>query len=116
MYRETSSRSSIRSKKLNEFRRRFLRRPVSREPRNTGPKVPVDPRPSGYTVRDFLDDGEYLNAYEFAKAQGKPLMFGYGGTTSSGIRNPPVAYTDVSSADGIVDGVMMFVGRGLCLA
>ena len=43
-------------------------------------------------------------------------MFGYGGTTSGGIRNPPVAYTDVSSADGIIDGVMLFVGRGLCLA
>ena len=77
-YRETvSSRSSIRSK-TNEFKKKVLAPPGFREPRNTGPKVPVDPRLSGYTVRDFLDDGEYLNAYEFATRR-RPLMFGYGG-------------------------------------
>ena len=73
-------------------RRRFLRRRVSASRATLAQKfLSIRARPATPSG-DFLDDGEYLNAYEFAKAQGAADVWLWR-NNDGGIRNPHLSHT-----------------------
>ena len=60
---------------------------------------------SRFSVREMLDDGDLISAYEYAKSLNKPLLFG----RHSG-NEEPIVYVDAEIAD-LPDGVEAMVGR-----
>ena len=91
--------------KLQEFRKKVEASPGFKEPAKKPPVPSRDVVQGGYTPRDAILEGEYLNAYELAKLQGKPLKFG----RARG--DHPNAFTDTSEVDGLIQGYRTFVGR-----
>jgi len=90
--------------KLQEFRKKVDASPGFKAPATKPPVVASETDTGSYTPRNAIDDGEYLNAYELAKLQGKPLRFGVG-------NEHPNAYTDTSEVEGLIPGFKTFVGR-----
>lgn len=91
--------------KLQEFRKKVAASPGFQEPAKKPPVPSRDVVQGSYTPRDAILEGEYLNAYELAKLQGKPLKFG----RARG--DHPNAFTDTSEVDGLIQGYRTFVGR-----
>ncbi len=91
--------------KLQEFRRKVETSPGFKEAPTKPPVMRREVEQGSYTPRDAILEGDYLNAYELAKLNGKPLVF----RVSSG--EVPSAYTDSATADGIIDGLAFVVAR-----
>ena len=89
---------------LNAFRSKVEKSSGFKAPANKPPVMERETDTGSYTPRDALADGEFLNAYELARLQGKPLRF------SVGIGRPN-AYTDASDVKGLIPGFKTFVGR-----
>lgn len=89
---------------LNAFRSKVEKSSGFKAPASKPPVMERETDTGSYTPRDALAAGEYLNAYELARLQGKPLRFGVG-------NDRPNAYTDASDVDGIAPGLKTFVGR-----
>ena len=92
--------------KLQEFRRKVETSPGFKNPATKPPIMRSETNTGSYGPRDAILDGDYLNAYELAKLQDKPLVFSVGTNSQK-----PTAYTDTSTADGIIDGIAFVVGR-----
>ena len=92
--------------KLQEFRRKVETSPGFKNPAIKPPTMRSETNTGSYGPRDAILDGDYLNAYELAKLQDKPLVFSVGTNNQK-----PTAYTDTSTADGIIDGIAFVVGR-----
>lgn len=92
--------------KLQEFRRKVETSPGFKSPATKPPIMRSETNTGSYGPRDAILDGDYLNAYELAKLQDKPLVFSVGTNNQK-----PTAYTDTSTADGIIDGISFVVGR-----
>lgn len=92
--------------KLQEFRRKVETSPGFKNPATKPPTMRSETNTGSYGPRDAILDGDYLNAYELAKLQDKPLVFSVGTNNQK-----PTAYTDTSTADGIIDGISFVVGR-----
>lgn len=92
--------------KLQEFRRKVETSPGFKEPAKKPPIMRSETNTGSYGPRDAILEGDYLNAYELAKLQDKPLVFSAGPTGK-----PPAVYTDASTADGIIDDVAFIVAR-----
>lgn len=91
--------------KLQEFRKKVEASPGFKEPAKKPPVPSRDVVQGSYTPRDAILEGDYLNAYELAKAQGKPLVF------SVSANDEPSVYTDSATADGVIDGLAFIVAR-----
>ena len=89
---------------LNAFRSKVEKSSGFKAPASKPPVMERETDTGSYTPRDALADGEYLNAYELARLQGKPLRFGVG-------KDHPNAYADASDVEGLVPGFKTFVGR-----
>ena len=92
--------------KLQEFRRKVETSPGFKNPAIKPPIMRSETNTGSYGPRDAILEGDYLNAYELAKLQDKPLVFSVGTNNQK-----PTAYTDTSTADGIIDGIAFVVGR-----
>ena len=89
---------------LNAFRSKVEKSSGFKAPANKPPVMERETDTGSYTPRDALADGEFLNAYELARLQGKPLRFSVGS-------GRPNAYTDASDVKGLIPGFKTFVGR-----
>jgi hypothetical protein len=92
--------------KLQEFRRKVETSPGFKNPATKLPIMRSETSTGSYGPRDAILEGDYLNAYELAKLQDRPLVFSAG---TAG--KPPSVYTDASTADGIIDNVALIVAR-----
>ena len=89
---------------LNNFRSKVEKSSGFKAPANKPLVMERETDTGSYTPRDALADGEFLNAYELARLQGKPLRFSVGS-------GRPNAYTDASDVKGLIPGFKTFVGR-----